>query len=56
MVCRKKKKATVSAIRQPTSFNLDNGTSSRLCFFATTTFAFGKGGAELFPRPTISPF
>ena len=43
MVCRRKKKATVSAIRQPTSFNFDCWASSQSCFFATTTFAFDKG-------------
>jgi signal transduction histidine kinase len=42
MVSRKKKKITVSAIRQPTSFNFDIWTSSQHCFFAITTFAFGE--------------
>lgn len=40
MVSRKKKKTTVSVIRQPTSFNFDIWTSGQHCFFAITTFAF----------------
>ena len=43
MVCRRKKKATVSAIRQPTSFNFDCWASSQSCFFASTTSTFDKG-------------